>query len=1696
MKFRPRYILLLSLIVLLLGCFSNRSQAQAQFPIVKFSSEQEEFIKQLNEFLAASRMAQVIKSGEDFTSLWQSGKFNQEQKQLIIATCQIMGQKRYRPSPHFEHLLDMVIMANKKGLNTDQITSLLQTTKTTYEKIDDKVQTSKYIGNLMVFFKYNSLYTNGFYSLRVKSNSKYRFRYADEGRLDDTTAYNKPPKENFSDFDKETDPATGSVEYKPPSGEPEEPQPALAGPIIEFESTTIRFESGFDSSTLAQTKGAYMFNTGVFVGEGGTFDWSAAGMPKGSVYGQVKKYNFNVKYQAFTASNVMLYYPGKLEATVLGVMEYRSVRKNKFEEPKYPRFKSYYAESVFKDVKPLYEYLGGFSLEGRKINSSSVYGGKALLKIKHKDKSTGQASLPVRMVSNRFEFLDSAVVTESANVSIYFGADSITHPSCRVVYNPNKKELRLYKDKGRFRECPFINSYQNIEMLADLLVYNLEQEKIDLYILTGKAQVPALFESSDLFLQKRFSDIQGLFNYHPLAIVAAYAKKTGYNEFNVYDVAQDTKISVSGLKSGILSASNQGYLEYNPTNGEIKVKEKLWHYVNSAKGKKDFDMVSIPSVAPPKYNGSLNLATKELNVFGVKVFSLADSLGVFATPRNKEVKLIENRDIEFDGKLNAGNFQIYGTKFKFEYDDFKVDMNAIDSLELRPVVDPNDKKQGKDSKKHVNRLYGQDKNAPQQIANPGKGVVYINKSDNKSGKKKLTQYPILEINSPLYIYFNKKEVLRGVYNTRVYFKIPPFKIDSSNSSNSSSISFKGTFVSDSIFPSFSEKLGVRPDKSLGFEHKTPVEGYQLYGGLGKFFGTITLDYKGIRGKGEIKYLTTTIRSDDFIFYQDSVIARGKSIDIKEGKIGDLEVPDANIAAFKMRWYPKRDSLYLISTKAHNFRLYKNTVTLEGSLILTSTGTFGKGYIQMVGARAEAEQYKFNVDNFTGRNGFFEVKSTNPIKPHVSCKNVKFDFQMKQRKVTFQPEVEGDASNSMPYVMYKTSIPNAVWDIDKKVIVMDAPKDVDNSKSVFYSTLAVQDSLNFTGRHAEYNITRQRLVIDGVPYIRVADAEITPDSNRVIITENANMRALKNAIVVVDTLNKFHRLAKGNIKIAGRREYSGDGIYQYVNILGDTIPIKFDQFEFAPVLVDAQGKKLTEKTFQTVSGGTIPDEKPIKIASSVLYRGGAFMYANKPVLEFKGEIKLDFKNNKNTDWMKYETKGDDKELIIDVRDAKDRDGYPLVTGLFIDENTSELYSAFVGLKRAENDKEVFGATGMLNFLDITQEFKVGPQDKIDGKTYEGNVFVYNDSLNTVSYEGKLKLQGTVDKDFNLTASALGKGRLDSNRFDFDAFVALDISLDAKALKLMGETLHKRVEDLGLPEATDDKIELVAKLADAAGNKAAMDYEKATNSKYLPICQVILQFSKSIILEKVKLKWSKKNQAFYSVGKLAVNAVGGVNVNGKLDGYVEVKKTPNGEVVNIYIEGSPDTWYYFSFDEEKRCGILSSNEAFDNLVLAKAKGREGTGKFFTAAADIVEKAQFIKRFKKEYLNEEYNDQADIDSHSKAREKAEEPPAAPAEEDEEAPKPESEKSKKKKKEGDEGFDPDAEEEPSKGENDKKEVTPEEGQETSDEETEKPKDKEKKKDKEKNKKKKKDKTATEEEQQEEEKDKEKEKTAEEEGF
>ena len=1640
----------------------TQSMPMAGYP-AKFAETESEFIKEFDTFLRKTKLVEVDKSATEFGEMWSGGKLNPEQKQACILLFNTMLKKKYKPAPQFEKVVDMLIMAGtKKQLEPLPMLKLIQTT----QKVMANFETTPafaYVANIFLFFKFNMLYTNGFYKLKVSKPGKLNFDWIGPDASADTAASKvdeQVSNKAFNDWEQETVPAGSQVanQIDPQYQEVQVDLPEIAGPVIQFEQVSLKFETGFDSAALRKTNGTYMISNGTFVGDGGVMDWLTAGLKRSDVYAELKKYSFRVKYAQIQADNVLLYYKNRLETTVLGAFEWKSKRKTNFDEALYPRFKSYYNESRFKDIKDegIY-YKGGFSLEGRKVNSSSVYGGKGLIKLKNK------SNWAISLVSNRFDFNDTTITSNSAYAVVYYGNDSIVHPSVRMVYNTVRREIRLYKEKGKFKECPFFDSGHNMEILLDLLVWDMDKTNVDFYIITGKTKVPALFESLDFFNNKRFSNIQGIYTFHPLMMLQGYAKKSGREEFTVDEMATDFKQNANSLRSAMVSIAASGFIEFDERNGNIKIREKLFHYTNSQKNKKDYDQLSIPSLNPARFNAQLSTDTADITVYGVDRFYLSDSLNVYIEPTDKKVTVKGNRNLMFNGKLNAGNYRAYGEKFKFNYGEFKVDLGAIDSME---IVSPSNKKDGKPT---VSRMYGQDKNAPNGEKSLGHGTLFINEPDNKSSKKRIPRYPIFDIKTPSYIYFDKMEYLKGKYGTEVYFKIPPFQVDSASVGTAKSIGFDGTFHSDSIFPDFAEKLKIRPDKSLGFSHKTPADGYALYGTEAKFIGTITMDFKGLRGKGDIKYLNATVSSEDFIFYPDSIIGRGRSAKMEGSVIADVAFPECSMEAYAMKWNPKKKAMNFINAKGMPFKLYNKTISLEGLVSLAPSGLAGRGYIQMAGARAESERYKFGKDGFSGRRAFFEVKSNNPIKPAVACRNVRFDFSFVEQKADFSPEVKGFASNVFPFCQYKTSIPKATWWIERKQVTMVKPDSIELRSSYFISTKA-DDSLYFNATDALYDINTHQMTVTGIPYIHVADAEIKPDSGRAIISEGANLKTLAHATVLVDRTNKYHILKNANIKILSRNKFEGDGIYQYVNALKDTLSIKFDEFTLVDPLADKKVKVDTDEPY-TVSGGEIPETKPIKLAQGILFKGDAYMSALKPNLEFKGQIKLDLKKNKNAGWVNYKTDGESKEFVLNVANATDDEGQPLVSGLLIEDGSNKLYNSFLGPKHNIEDKTIFKATGILNYIEKTQEFRIGSQDRFDEKTYEGGILVYNDSLSKISVTGKLDFQGGPDKDFVMHGAGSGLGLLDSTKFTLNASLAFDFNMPSPAWKNMGTILAARTVDLGLPEGIDDKSALAYRIADMAGDKFGKEYEKQNQTKNVPVFTAVPKFAKSLFLSNVTLNWNQKQRAWYSTGKIGVSHVQGTQVNGLMEGLVEIKYTGGSPIVTVFIEPSADGWYYLSYDDTKRLALLASQDDFNAAIEAKAKeGKEGS--FYFVKSESYEKTRFIKNFKKNYLGIDMGEVVEEKPETEEKEKKEE---APAEEEEETkPKPkkkkkeavveeeeeEKPKPKKEKAEGDEETDTEKPKEEGDGVGDKeKEKTDGEvvGEENT--ETEKPKKKKKEK-------------------------------------
>jgi hypothetical protein len=848
------------------------------------------------------------------------------------------------------------------------------------------------------------------------------------------------------------------------------------------------------------------------------------------------------------------------------------------------------------------------------------------------------------------------------------------------------------------------------------------------------------------------------------------------------------------------------------------------------------------------------------------------------------------------------------------------------------------------------------------------GTLFISRANNKSGKVAIAGYPRLDATSGGAIYFDRDEVLGGVYDRSMFFVIPPFKLDSLNDADPLSIKFDGTFVSSGMFPRIEETLHTMPDKSLGFEHGIPPPGYQLYQGDGKMNGIITMNNRGLRGTGEIEFLAAKVFSKEFVFYPDSVIARGNRARIEEKQFGSVLFPQASLPDFQMKWLPKEDKMQLKNLKAP-FNFYDSTAQMLGTVTISKQGVAGAGKLETRGTELISREMNFAGKDFGARHARFKVRSDDPNKDLLAGNDIRLKFNLQENYADISPEIEGSAAIEFPYAQFKTSIPRARWDLAARKITMSKAADVPIENSYFYTTRKDLDSLHFNAEKAEYDLKTQELKVSGIPYIIVADAKITPENNEVLIHENARIGTLKNTTIVVDTLNGYHLLTEGVVDIVSRKEFSGYATYQYVNFLSDTFAIKMTDFHLEP-LTPQEGQRKSQRrqsqaNMQTVAKGSVAEKESLVLGAGMFYKGDLTMYATRPALELDGFVKLDIRNIKDYNtWIEYSQSGDEPEVTFDFDKAIDDEGKRVTAGLHFGSGDNSLYISFANPKKSEDDDDLFTPSGKLFYDTESKEYKIEDPEKAAGNKLSGKVFAYNDETRQVRFEGPVNVfSGT--KNFSIRATAIGSGNFETNDVRMNSLLLLETDAPSTAFEVMARDLAEVIKNEGGEEGLGDQTELLYKIAEIVGERAAKDFEARSVQGYVSL-GTLPELAKPLVFSNVVLKWSPKFKAFYSEGNLGISNTGKNDINGAFEGFMEIRKTEDGShVFHVFFKASPESWYYFGM-EDNRLLIHSANEEFNSIISKRTNaGKAKIGEVAFIPGSEEETVSFINRFRKQYL-----------------------------------------------------------------------------------------------------------------------------------
>ncbi|MCP4443068.1 MAG: hypothetical protein GY810_29530 [Aureispira sp.] len=1052
-----------------------------------------------------------------------------------------------------------------------------------------------------------------------------------------------------------------------------------------------------------------------------------------------------------------------------------------------------------------------------------------------------------------------------------------------------------------------------------------------------------------------------------------YPRKYKFAIIDVNDISEyvndpPPSHDLSTTLSLYLEMTKDGFLVYNKVDSTITLRDKIFHYMKASNIKNvdhDFDKIKIKSV-PAKNSGkdanaTLDLKKGSVETRGVQYFTLSDSQQVSAQPFGGIVEMKEGRDMDFDGILKAGFCNFTGTGFHFMYDIFHIEMDTIDFIDIyiyerarhgedagRLAGRPKKERLRDDMTEQLSTL----KEPINSVIEGTQGLLLIDIPSNKSGRQESDPiYPSFEALTTSKVYYDRNNRQgEGIYPRETFYhELDKFILNGLDKLEPEALNFPGKFYSADIFPSFTENCRVMyHDLSLGFETETPGnEGYPIYlredpdKGKGTFQGDFGMSNEGLIGNGRLDYLGSTIESEyiEFLpeqFKTDEV----DSFNLEESVTDGVEFPKIRGEKVKIDWAPYEDSMYIESAIVDGvpfefFDSDSSNFTLEGSIMLTPKGVLGRGTFDWEEATLESNpggDFKF------GRNSINSLAAAVIIKSQEEeFQKFAFENDNVEATIDFDKQVgdfisnEKDLSTDLPYNSYKTSLDRFHWDMQTDHIYMETTQ---GKTGFFLATEQSQDSLFFLGEKADYDLNTGLLMIDGIDFIRVADAFIYPKDRHVEIEESSHMRTLEDSKIVADTANKNHVIQRASINVLSRREYKADGFLEF-NVEGH----KEQEIEFSNVLVKQEGGK-----YITTGSGTVMGEDDFFLDKRTRFKGDVSLRADSKNLFFKGYAKISSKVLPVREWFGIDSKIDKKDVSIFYDKPQNPEGLTLHVGLYMNVDSAHLYPSILAPKKNITDRSIFSTSGVLKFDNQKEVYMFGDSAKVLGESVPGKLLTVFEKNAKVVAEGPFDFNEGFNREGMPTVGVNCVGNFSffldkASDYRFDVSTNLDFYMPQALLDIItGDLTSNQDQGDNLLYSSVKNIQLERQLNEFIQDEKAFAkmWKRVKDEERLTLPQ---DFAHTFFFVNNPLVWSDKTLSFVTKSStLQLASIKGKHIGQVVRGHLEILMDPaRGDAFNFYIISPGGDWYFYSY----QMGFVktaSSNPEYNNMISSlKVKDR---------------------------------------------------------------------------------------------------------------------------------------------------------------
>jgi len=1434
--------------------------------LTSFSTDPKVYIVEFEKFANSANDKQLAEDMKVFKQNWVSGKFSPIQQKSIIQISNGMLLEKMSVQPYF-------------GLMLKSIAAFLE------KKLPDKTlqQWQKVTETLLGA-------GNAEYLSFLKMTSKL---FAENIVFSDETKKWVADNNNFDILNEK-----GKI-------------------IVKFPALTLTCKGPVDKMVIYQTAGFFLPSENTWTGSAGKSNFDRT-IKDGKVEVEFKKYKLNLEQASYSVDSTQLTFTkyfgnkikGRFEERLSFATDSASILKSDF-----PKFKSFENTLEIKGiVGENATFKGGFAISGNEINTQTANGQETEISIYYKGKKK------VTLKSKAFKIANGIASSPEAYFVMFLDSTKIYHPRVAVNFVFKDKKLIVNRGEKGLMRVPFTDEYHKINIDVQQIRWKIDEAFADFDNINNDQD--AKIASEDFFREIIYARIQGPLAYNPLEAVMSYysrflrtAKQT---KFAVKDYAAVMKTEPKYLVTTFIDMHDGGFVNFFQEQDSVQILPKLFNYVISHQGHRDYDVIRFSSLISKRSNATLNLLSNELTIEGVLKFFFSDSQNVIVLPTDQKIVVKKNRRVAFGGMIRAGRFDFFGKAFEFNYSNFMIDYSNIDSMRLyfpdstgRSIVP---------IKSVLRNIYG---------------TLYIDKPNNKSGIANHPEYPIFKSSKGSEVLYDKPSIHNSAYKgDKFKFIVDPFTIDSLDNFKLDGLQFDGTFVSDGIFPDFKHHVSIQKDYSLGFVTPTPPGGYAMYRGKGKGEMIMSLSEQGFYGlSGKIDYNGSTSNFKKILLLPNKAIGTAESYEIPQGAM----YPKVYAANAGVEWSPYEDK-FQVKQGEKPMKIFKMGYDFYGNLTQTPTRLAGDGTLAWEQARFSSKDMTLGPMKANADKGALKIFAADSTKIAFETGNIKGTMDFTTRLGTFTTNETG-ALTKFPFNQYVTNLNDYKWNMDLKTIEAKPGPAMAGKSPFFLSTNPTQDSLKFEGKYGLYSLVDYTLKIGQIPFIDIADSRVFLKNGKVTIRENANMDVVDSAKILANRIDKFHDIYGTQAKIYGKNKIKGNGKYQYVLKDG-----KRQEFKLDSIVVNKEKK---------VEGwGRIADDAGFLLDTKIGYKGFGQVLSNEKYIQFKGYVKPlhTFKNILPSTWIRFNDRVDPKNVVINMMDPRDKDNKKQFVGLFMANDSSHIYPLFYSLKRRYSDPDVTNDTGILYYDQAKQSFFAGNKDLLLKGALKGSFMQLNEAKHTVHAEGPL--------DFGLETNRVkfkNAGTADLLEKDSSFTFNLAMMLDFPMHKDVVSKIKEKLGPAGMTTLNNDFFKK------AIGEMVADDKTARTIIKGIEKTGQISgkdEAEYKIILSDATFRWDSKLKGMYCNDQVALASFAGTPVNKNISATMLMEHKRSGENMYIYLEFANNDWLYINL-QKNVAYMFSSDPKLNEIIIATAD-KIGMDDFYVRMATQRQVDRFLGKF----------------------------------------------------------------------------------------------------------------------------------------